>query len=321
MTQSAVASHPHPEPRSYSQMLLTWTYRPWKPVAGLVCVLAGILLVMPLVLIPVLMVALWVQGDSITDSLEPAVSLTKVTPAAMLYLNLTLASMTVVVFAIMRWIHRMRPRWATSVKPGVRWKFLAACFGLSVVALAAQLLLSSVLPNDVAGMDGQLHSVTRRTVEFGLVFLFTTPLQAIGEEYAFRGYAMQAFGALTKRPWFAILLSAVLFALAHGAQNVPLFFDRFSFGLLAGYLVHATGGLEAGIALHILNNLVAFGLGLAYGDVGDLLTTSDVSWWQIPVTITQNGVYLVLVLLVARRLGVGRVTEPPPVLVDVGEVR
>ena len=28
-----------------------------------------------------------------------------------------------------------------------------------------------------------------------------------------------------------------------------------------------TGGLEAGIAMHVLNNFLAFGLALAYGDM------------------------------------------------------
>ncbi|HEX7738736.1 MAG TPA: CPBP family intramembrane glutamic endopeptidase, partial [Marmoricola sp.] len=145
------------------------------------------------------------------------------------------------------------------------------------------------------------------------------------EEYAFRGYAMQAFGSLTaaiNRGWdrarqerwavaIAILASAGLFALAHGTQNFPLFFDRFAFGLLAGYLVYRTGGLEAGIALHIWNNLVAFGFGIAYGEVQSQLSETSASWWNLPLTVTQNGIYLILVLLVARRMGLDNRTRPP----------
>ena len=97
--------------------------------------------------------------------------------------------------------------------------------------------------------------------------LLTTPLQAAGEEYAFRGYLLQAIGALTRRAWIALVLTSLLFAMAHGLQNFPLFFDRFMFGLIAGWLVIRTGGLEAGIALHVLNNLLAFGAGILFGDV------------------------------------------------------
>ena len=122
---------------------------------------------------------------------------------------------------------------------------------------------------------------------------------------------MQAFGALTRRPWIAVVLSATVFALAHGLQNPPLFLDRFAFGLMAGYVVLRTGGLEAGIALHVWNNLVAFGFALLLGNIDDVLNVTGVSWWNIPLTITQNGVYLVLVLLVARRMGVADRSAPP----------
>ena len=71
------------------------------------------------------------------------------------------------------------------------------------------------------------------------------------------------------------------------------------------------GGLEAGIALHILNNLLAFAVAIVFGDLQGALTVSEVSWWQLPVTVAQNGVYLVLVLLVARRMGLPNRTTPP----------
>ena len=67
----------------------------------------------------------------------------------------------------------------------------------------------------------------------------------------------------------ALLVTSGLFALAHGAQNFPLFFDRFAFGLMAGLTVILVGGLEAGIALHILNNLLAFAVAIAFGDLDE----------------------------------------------------
>ena len=70
------------------------------------------------------------------------------------------------------------------------------------------------------------------------------------------------------------------------------------------------GGLEAGIALHILNNLLAFGVAIAFAHLQSALTVSEVSWWQLPLTVTQNGVFLVLVLLVARRMGLRNKTAP-----------
>ena len=96
---------------------------------------------------------------------------------------------------------------------------------------------------------------------------------------------------------------AFLFALAHGIQDPPVFFDRFAFGLVAGVLVVRTGGLEAGIAMHVLNNWLAFGLAITLGDLGDALAAAEGTWWSIPATLTQSLVYLGLALFVARAMG------------------
>ena len=55
-------AHPHPEPRSYPLMLRTWDYRWWKPVVGILLLVVGVLVVMPLLLIPVLAVAVALEG-------------------------------------------------------------------------------------------------------------------------------------------------------------------------------------------------------------------------------------------------------------------
>jgi len=113
-----------------------------------------------------------------------------------------------------------------------------------------------------------------------------------------------------------VLVPAVLFALAHGAQDAPIFVDRLAFGVVAGVLVIATGGLEAGIAMHVLNNFLAYGVALAYSDMTTALNPGDGSWWQLPVTLTQSLSYLVVVTWVARRTGLARTTSelegPPP---------
>ncbi len=315
-TREQVFAHPHPEPRSYPLMLRTWTYRPWKPVLGLILMLVGCLLVLPLLAIPVLAAALAIQDGGLSGAaLSDAMSLKSVNPATMLYLNVSIASWALAAFLVIRYVHGLRPRWLSSVMPKLRWKFLFACFGLSLIAMVAMIVLGTFLPNDPAGLNGSLNKITGTTIALGVVVLLTTPFQALGEEYVFRGYAMQAFGSLSRSPWVAIIVTSVLFAMAHGVQNFPLFADRFAFGLMAGFVVWRTGGLEAGIALHVLNNIVAFGFALLLGNIDDTLTVTEVSWWNLPLTITQNGVYLILVLWLARRWGLSRTTRPPaPVL-------
>lgn len=311
-TREQVFAHPHPEPRSYPLMLRTWDYHLWRPVIGVFVLIVGTMAVVPLVLLPVLAAAVAIQDGGLSAAnFEANLSVEKVTPASMLYLNLSLACATLVVFFIMRVIHRLRPRWSSSVRPGLRWKFLGACFGLSVLAMLAMLTVALFLPSDPADLKASPNEITGTVIALGVVILLTTPFQAIGEEYAFRGYLMQAFGSIAKSPVFAIVVTSLLFALMHGSQNIPLFADRFIFGLMAGYVVWRTGGLEAGIALHIVNNLVAFGFALTLGDIDSSLNVSEASWWNLPLTLTQNGLYLVLVLWLARRWGLSRTTTPP----------
>jgi uncharacterized protein len=296
----------------YHLMLRTWTYAWWRPVVGILTAVIAFFIGASLIFLVVAAVHALFQGGTWADDFRRDASTTSVGPAALLGLNLGIASMIPVTWAIMRLLHRMRPRWLASVVPRMRWGFLAACLGISVVALIAQVLVGSVLP--VSGGDdlnGSLNHFTLSTALSAVVVLLTTPLQAAGEEYLFRGYLLQAFGSLFNSRWVAILATATLFALAHGGQNPPLFFDRFAFGVIAGWLVTRTGGLEAGIALHILNNFLAFGLALTFGDLSSTLQVSSVSWWNIVLTVTQSGVYTALVLLVARRMGLQDRTRPP----------
>jgi hypothetical protein len=84
--------------------------------------------------------------------------------------------------------------------------------------------------------------------------------------------------------------------------------------VVAGVLVIVTGGLEAGIAMHILNNFAALGMAVFFGDVTEALTGTEGDWWMIPVTLTQSLVFLGLVWLAARWRGVAThtVLEPLP---------
>jgi len=307
----ALPPYPHPEPRSYHEILRTWNYAWWRPVLGLVAVAFGMIIVAPLVLMPVLAAGVAVEGGPFLSRFEKAATLQTVDPAALLYLNLVLGSMILVTWLAMRVLHRMRPRWLASVKPRLRWKFLFACLGLAVVALIAQVLVGAALPGNDQGVGGHLNHLTGTTVSLAAIVLFTTPLQAAGEEYVFRGYLLQAFGALFRVKWVAITISAALFAFAHGGQNFPLFFDRFFFGFIAAWLVTRTGGLEAGIAMHVLNNFLAFGLALSFGNITDTLSVSQVGWSNIALTLTQSGVYAVLVLWLAKRMNLQTRTRPP----------
>ena len=190
----------------------------------------------------------------------------------MLAVNLGIATLIPIAWLLMAGLHQMPPRWLSSVQPGIRWRYLFGCLVIAVVALNGVMLLSTLIEpplalRSAAGFWG-----------FLVVIVLTSPLQAVAEEIFFRGYLMQALGSLVAKPWFGVVVSAVVFALLHGTQNLPLFVDRLVFGLLAGWLVWRTGGLEAGIAAHVINNVFAYliaglttSIAAAQGHPGDRL--------------------------------------------------
>jgi uncharacterized protein len=318
-----VTSHPRPTPGGlpYHLVLLGGRAGWWRPVVGIVSLVAGMLLVVPIAWQIPFVFYFVATGQDVFPSVERMLDLENPTPLGLAYLNIVLATAIPLTWLIVRVVHGLRPRWLASVLPRLRWRYLIACIGLALLALIATILVSLLLPAQETGADvsGELNDFTRTTRDFLLVVVLLTPLQAAGEEYAFRGYLTQAFGGIFRHRVPAVVAPAILFALAHGGQSPPIFFDRFAFGLVAGTLVILTGGLEAGIAMHALNNWLAFGLALAFGDMGSSLNPTGGSWWMLPVTLTQSLVYLALALLVARRMGLA--TRTDPIVLEASERR
>ncbi|NPD03164.1 CPBP family intramembrane metalloprotease [Nocardioides sp. zg-1308] len=289
----------------------------WRSLVGAVLLLLTVFGLVPLVA-GLVAFALLLATGSTSDEAAAVLDVTaEATPAGLALLNVVIAAAIPATFAVTWWLHRLKPRWVSSVAPRIRWRYLFVCVGLSVVALVASLLVALLLP--VAPGEapiGEVNDFTARTRDFLIVILLLTPLQAAGEEYLFRGYLTQAFGSLV---WarrasqaLAVLGPALIFALFHGlSQDWPVFFDRFAFGVVAGILVIRTGGLEAPIAMHVLNNFLAFGLALAFGDLTTALNaTGGSSWWMILSTLTQSLVYLALASWVARAMGLVEVGPP-----------
>lgn len=301
----------------------------WRSIVGTLALVALVFVVGPALVATLVLGMLLATGDTLDGAIRHLDVTQEVTPVGLAVLNVSLAAGIPAAWLVTWAFHRLKPRWLSSVGPFIRWKYFLVCLALSVVALAVALGVGMVVPQpDDTPIIGELNQFTPQVRDFLLVIVLLTPLQAAGEEYLFRGYLMQAFGSVTARrnvaTALAILGPAILFALAHGSQSVPVFFDRFAFGIVAGILVLRTGGLEAAIAMHVLNNFVAFGLALAFGDMTETLNaTLPSSWWMIASTLAQSLTYLALAIWVAKVMGVndrgpavgaavpGAVLEPP----------
>jgi hypothetical protein len=108
-------------------------------------------------------------------------------------------------------------------------------------------------------------------------------------------------------------VTALLFALAHGAQSPWLFADRLVFGLLASLLVWRTGGLEIAVAMHAANNLLAFGLAIAYDRLEESLLITEVPPLDGAVSLTITLLTGAVLLWWARRHDPDLVvTDPVP---------
>jgi uncharacterized protein len=264
-----------PDGATYPQILRGESYVWWRSVLGALFGISMFILLTAVVSQAVVTLA-W----SLTSADYPYPSYYREAfaferPIGMLATNLGIAVLIPISWVLMLVVHQMRPRWLSSVRPGIRWRYLLWCLVIAVVSLNGVLLLSTLVVGEPLRFSPQPGFWG-----FLVVILLTSPLQAVAEEVFFRGYLMQALGSLVAQPWFGVVVSAVVFALLHGLQkqNPPLFAARLAFGLLAGVLVWRTGGLEAGIAAHIVNNVFAYTIAGLTTSIATLKAVREISW-------------------------------------------
>ncbi|MFI2752577.1 lysostaphin resistance A-like protein [Cellulomonas sp. P22] len=270
--------------------------------------LVGLLTVV-LVLAVLAVVAMATGGTGLLDLPDDAWF---VTPWGMLATNLLLAAGIPVAMLAVRVGHRWRPGYVSSVVGRLRWRVLLGSAARAALVLVPALLVTVVVDAAFTGTLGDLTAFDPepRWAALALVVLLTTPLQAAGEEYFFRGWLTQAIGSWCARPLVALVLpalvSATVFALAHGSQDPWLFADRFAFGLVASVLVWRTGGLEASIAVHTVNNVAAFALAIAYGGLADSLAATEAAPWVVVLDVLAFAGAAFLAARWATRSGVRR---------------
>ena len=273
-------------PRPYPQALRGPWHRWWRPLLGVAVVLgAGLVGLIALTLVLAVSALLQMGGASGSPSILDDAWL--VSPWGLLSTNLVLAA-GIPVAGLAVWAgQRWRPGFVSSVAGRVRWPLLLGSTTRAALVLVPALLIGVGVDAAASGALGDLASFAPEPQwpALALVVLLTTPLQAAGEEYFFRGWLSQAIGSWCASPRVAVVLpalvSATLFALAHGAQDPWLFADRFAFGLVASVVVWRTGGLEGAIAVHAVNNVVAFAVAIAYGDLEASLGVTSASPWVV----------------------------------------
>lgn len=222
-------------------------------------------------------------------------------PEGLLASNLGIATMIAVCLLLVRWFALAPPGIVLSVVNRLRWGYLAACGGVALVVFAVVQAITWTVQGATVQPQPQFWW-------FLAVVVLTSPLQAAAEEVLFRGFLQQGIGSLTGSWVLGVVLTSLLFAFAHGLQSPALFVDRLVFGLVMGALVWRTGGLEAAIGAHIVNNILAFVLAGLTSTIAEVRSISIIGWDKALIDVLTFAAIAAGCWLLARRWGLVRRT-------------
>ena len=191
-----------------------------------------------------------------------------------------------------RWFSSM-----ISLRGGMRWgrlgRYLLVGTAVWVVCAIVMVVVSDgAMGNLTSGIVWNSHVLAML-----IAIILLVPFQATAEEIVFRGLAMNIIGSWLRHPAWAVLIPVPLFVVGH-VYDLPGLVDVGIFAVIVGALTVITGGLEAAIAFHIVNNVFAFGLGVLAG--ADLNATSAPTM-EVVMSIAAPIIFGTVVVLDHRR--------------------
>jgi membrane protease YdiL (CAAX protease family) len=280
-------------PRTYVHQLRATAHRWWRPVLTLFVFSTAWLLIAAAVSIPFAVLGQLPEEEDFALS-----------TGTNLWMNLILAAFIPAGMIATR-VGGWRP-WGRlfSVTGRLRWGWLLRC-----MALITPLWLGYLTVNWFV-YDQEVMARPKDWIGLLVVALLTTPLQAAGEEVAFRGVLVQAVGAWFAKPMVALVVTTALsfagFCWAHGSMDIWIWVDIGALAIAGCWLTWRTGGLEAAFALHIVNNLVVSLAGIILGGleesyVDSTTTGSPVSAGMSIVVMTMASA---IILRAAKRKGI-----------------
>ncbi len=301
------------EPRQYHEFLRTPRMRWWRPILAL-AMGAALFLVANIVVSLVAMTYDITAGNTTFENYT-SMDRFKTTPAFFLANNIGLA-LCIPIAALTQWAcFGQRPRWMASVTGVFRWRWFGECVAwmlpVFLISLVVDLALNGPPPLQVTATTGFMIASV----------LLTTPLQAAGEEYLLRGLGQRAIGAWLPRTAGLVVSTAVtaaIFMLLHGAGDPWLNFFYLLFAVIGSLLAWRTGGLEAAIAMHVVNNLTAMTL-LPFTDISEMFNRESGTgspWLLVQVALMFGAAALVLWRAKQRRvvtMTAPGAALPPPV--------
>ena len=220
----------------------------WKPLV--------LLAVLPVILLGSQVLA-WSLVGTIDGSDDPFSA--EFTPWKSLAANLSIGATGLVALLLLAWMTRVP--WRVLLSPlrrfdGRRLGYYSAC---AAILVAAGLVTVAVVGPEATGWTG--FAITDTTLALLAVTLFTIPIQATGEELMYRSVLLPATASWVRgvRPALAVglVVSSLAFAALHGSTDPWLAGYITLIALSTGLMAIISGGVEAPIAFHIVNNVLA----------------------------------------------------------------
>ena len=245
-------------------------------------------------------------------ALEPASS-GGTTPTDFLVNNISIAT-DIVLCTLIAWVFfRQGFGWLVSVVGRFRWAWMGVTLGIFAAGYAVETIVEIIVYGPTGYGLGDME-MKPYTWFMAIGILVTTPLQCAGEEFQSRALLPRLITSIIPFRVPGLVLSALVpsavFMYLHSAQDPWLNINYFCVALMMWWLAYRTGGIEASIALHFVNNIFSEWM-LPFTDFSDMFDRSEGT--GSPVVLVYVGVELILVLIVdwvARRKGVVRMSAP-----------
>ncbi|NYF97607.1 CPBP family intramembrane glutamic endopeptidase [Janibacter cremeus] len=297
--RSSFAALPDDESRSYVHQMRTRGYRWWRPLLAMALGIGVFIFEML-----VLTIAWMVLDPAMRDPNLTVSEIDLTAPVTMLVGNLMLIALIPAALVATRLGHWRPMGKLLSVTGRIRWRWMGRASLVTGVIWGAYIVLGWLLEG------GEVGDRPEHWPWLIVITVLTTPLQAAAEEIAFRGGLLQGVGAWIKRPVVALVvgtvLSTVFFSLAHGSLDPWVLMQLGSMAVATCYLTWRTGGLEAAIVLHTVNNVVIILLLTLVGGLQGAYITESSTGDAAAGGIGGLATLLMMVILLwqARRAGI-----------------
>lgn len=297
-------------PTSYASFWRTPRWRWWRPVVALALGVVA-MFVLALVL-SAGAIAFDISRGRLTTQDLANLGLDQLTASVFLANNLSLAALILVAFFISAVIFKQRPGFLASVSGSLRWGWLGRCVLIVLPLWLIYIGFDWFLTAEAGGFDDL--AVNQDTWLLVVGILITTPLQSAGEEYGFRGVVNRAIAGFFRNEKAGLvaglIVSSGVFMWAHSASDLWLNLYYFSFGAASCILVWRTGGLEASIVMHVVNNLLSEAF-LPFSDISGLFDrSSGAGGPDVLIGMAVIAVATALIIWQARRRGIAITAAP-----------